>query len=250
MFFLLKSNIYYIARMFHIFFYNDSVFDRIKKEPCFWLLFICALDPFLDQVLVRESAFRGKAGLYIENLYVKPQFRGHGIGKAMLSHLAKIAVERDFTSMDWVCPDRSEPNLSGISGNDFSHVLKANATNDLTTYRLSGEAVEAKNMMHSPKKCVGYIVTIDGVTLYCSGDTSKTEQMKSFTARAIDYALLPLDGIFNMSLKEGAECARLICAKHNIPIHLKPGALFDRKKADKWDAPNKLIIEPGQEIEL
>jgi 3-oxoacyl-[acyl-carrier protein] reductase len=39
-------------------------------------------------------------------------------------------------------------------------------------------------------------------------------------------------------------------AKHNIPIHLKPGALFDRKKADKWDAPNKLIVEPGQEIEL
>jgi hypothetical protein len=39
-------------------------------------------------------------------------------------------------------------------------------------------------------------------------------------------------------------------AKHNIPIHLKPGALFDRKKADKWDAPNKLIVEPGLEIAL
>lgn len=122
------------------------------------------------------------------------------------------------------------------------------------TFDLGGglivEAVEAKNMMHSPKKCVGYIVTIDSVTLYCSGDTSKTEQMESFAARALDYAMLPLDGLFNMSLKEGAECARLIGAKHNIPIHLKPGALFDRKKADKWDAPNKLVIEPGQEIEL
>jgi L-ascorbate metabolism protein UlaG (beta-lactamase superfamily) len=112
------------------------------------------------------------------------------------------------------------------------------------------EAVEAKNLNHSPKKCVGYIVTVDGITLYCSGDTSKTEQMKTFAEKQLDYALFPLDGVFNMGLKEGAECARLIGAKHNIPIHLKPGALFDRKKADKWDAPNKLIIEPGQEIEL
>jgi L-ascorbate metabolism protein UlaG (beta-lactamase superfamily) len=122
------------------------------------------------------------------------------------------------------------------------------------TFDLGGgfivEAVEAKNFNHSPKKCVGYVVAIDGVKIYCSGDTSKTEQMKSFAERGFDYALFPLDGIFNMGLKEGAECARLVGAKRNIPIHLKPGALFDRKKADKWDAPNKLIVEPGQEIDL
>jgi L-ascorbate metabolism protein UlaG (beta-lactamase superfamily) len=104
--------------------------------------------------------------------------------------------------------------------------------------------------MHNPKKCVGYIVILDDVKIYCFGDTSKTEQMKLFAERELDYALFPLDGVFNMGLKEGAECAKLIGAKHNIPIHLKPGALFDRKKADKWDAPNKLIIEPEQEIEL
>ena len=112
------------------------------------------------------------------------------------------------------------------------------------------EAVEAKNFNHSPKKCVGYIITLDGITIYASGDTSRTEQMDTFAARNLDYAMFPLDGIFNMKLKEGAECARIIGAKHNIPIHIKPGALFDRKKADKWDAPNKLILEPGQEIEL
>jgi hypothetical protein len=53
-----------------------------------------------------------------------------------------------------------------------------------------------------------------------------------------------------MGLKEAAECAELIGAKHNIVIHLKPGALFSRKRAEKWRAPNKLIIEPGQEINL
>jgi L-ascorbate metabolism protein UlaG (beta-lactamase superfamily) len=115
---------------------------------------------------------------------------------------------------------------------------------------ISAEAVEAKNIKHSPKKCVGYIITIDGMKIYAAGDTSKTVQMKSFAERGLDYALFPLDGVYNMGLKEGAECAKLVCARHNIPIHLKPGALFDRQKADEWDAPNKLIVEPGQEIEL
>ena len=121
------------------------------------------------------------------------------------------------------------------------------------TFDLDGiviEAVEAKNFGHNPKQCVGYIITVDGMTIYASGDTSRTGQMKSFAARGLDYALFPLDGLFNMGLKEGAECARLVAAKHNIPIHLKPGGLFDRKKADKWDAPNKLIVEPGEEIKL
>jgi len=113
------------------------------------------------------------------------------------------------------------------------------------------EAVEASNAKHSPSECVGYIITLDGVTLYCSGDTSKTEQMKSFAEKQFDYALFPTDGIFNMGLEEAAECAELIGAKHNIPIHMNPIKKFDKKKAVlKWNAPNKLIIEPGQEIEL
>ena len=112
------------------------------------------------------------------------------------------------------------------------------------------QAVEAKNMLHDSEKCVGYIITIDGVKVYASGDTSKTKQMEDFAAMGIDYALLCGDGKFNMGPKEAAECARLIGAKHNIIIHVSPGALFDRKKAEKWEAPNKLIIEPAQEVDL
>jgi len=115
---------------------------------------------------------------------------------------------------------------------------------------ISIQAVEANNRMHSPEKCVGYIITLDGVKIYASGDTSKTGQMKTFSELELDYALLCGDGIFNMGLKEAAECARLIGSKHNIIIHLNPAALFDRKKAQAWDAPNKLILEPGQEITL
>ena len=116
---------------------------------------------------------------------------------------------------------------------------------------LTAEAVEAGNARHNPRECVGFIVTMDGITLYCSGDTSTTERMKSFAEKQLDYALLPTDGIFNMGLEEAAQCARLIGAKHNIPVHMSPIKKFDKKKAvEKWDAPNKLVIEPGQEIEL
>ena len=115
---------------------------------------------------------------------------------------------------------------------------------------ISIQAVEAGSLFHNPKKCVGYLITIDGVKIYASGDTSRTKQMDTFAELKLDYAIFPGTGILSMGLKEATECAEFIGAKHNIIIHLKPGALFSRKKAEQWTAPNKLIIEPGQEIEL
>jgi len=111
------------------------------------------------------------------------------------------------------------------------------------------QAVEAANKNHDPKKCVGYIITLDGIKIYASGDTSKTKQMETFAELALDYALFPGDGFFNMGPDEAAECAEIIGAKHNILIHLKPGESI-RKKGEKWNAPNKLIIEPGKEVNL
>jgi L-ascorbate metabolism protein UlaG (beta-lactamase superfamily) len=110
-------------------------------------------------------------------------------------------------------------------------------------------AVEAANKNHDPKKCVGFIITLDGVKIYASGDTSRTKQMETFEAMGIDYALFPGDGFFNMGPEEAAECARIIGARHNILIHLKPGQPI-RKGAEKWDAPNKLVLGDGDEIEL
>ena len=112
------------------------------------------------------------------------------------------------------------------------------------------QAVEAYNKNHDPAQCVGFIITIDGVKIYACGDTSKTEQMKTFAGMGLDYTILCGDGVYNMGLEDAAECARLIQAKHNIIIHLKPKELFDRELAEKWDAPNKIIIEPNEEIAL
>ena len=112
------------------------------------------------------------------------------------------------------------------------------------------EAVKAQNKNHDPSECVGYIVTLDGVKIYACGDTSRTEHMETFAKRALDYAILCGDGFYNMGPDEAAECAELIRAGKNILIHVKPGELFDRKIAEDWKAPDKLIIEPGEEINL
>jgi len=112
------------------------------------------------------------------------------------------------------------------------------------------EAVEASNANHDPKQCVGFILTVDGIKIYIAADTSKTQSMESFAARKLDYALLPIDGQYNMDAKEAAECAKLIGAKVNIPVHMKPGELFDRKRAETFNAPGRRIVEAGEEIDL
>ena len=111
------------------------------------------------------------------------------------------------------------------------------------------QAVEAGNKTHDPKECVGYIITLDGVKIYASGDTSKTAQMDTFAALALDYALFPGDGFYNMGIDEAAECATVIEAKHNILIHLKPDDSHQEMFAI-WNAPNKLLVMPGEEIRL
>ena len=133
--------------------------------------------------------------------------------------------------------------------------LKGGKHNTFTAKGIQIEAVEAGNKNHSPQECVGYIINIDGIKLYHPGDTSKTAQMETFSMKNIDYALLPCDGSYNMDAKEAAECAKIIGAKHNIPIHTGPfeeGApkIFDRAIAEGCRFANMLIVEPGEEIEL
>ncbi len=67
---------------------------------------------------------------------------------------------------------------------------------------------------------MGYIVSFDNISLYHAGDTSTTEQMAELYDRKLDYALLPTDGKYNMDVKEASQCAKLIGAKHSIPIHM------------------------------
>ncbi len=112
------------------------------------------------------------------------------------------------------------------------------------------EAVEAYNKNHDKSQCVGYLITVNGKLLYFAGDTSKTGQMSELAGQHIDWAFLPTDGIFNMDIPEAMECARIIGAKHTVPVHMAPGKLFDMKRAEEFKVPGAYILEPGQELDI
>ena len=83
------------------------------------------------------STFLGRAGLYLEDLYVLPEHRGKGYGKALLQRLARIAKERGYGRMEWWCLDWNRPSI------DFYLSLGAEPMSDWTVYRLSGATLEA-----------------------------------------------------------------------------------------------------------
>ena len=82
------------------------------------------------------STFLGRSGLYLEDLFVLPQYRGKGYGKALLSKLASIAVERGYGRMEWWCLDWNQPS------NDFYKSLGAEPMNEWTVYRLTGDTLQ------------------------------------------------------------------------------------------------------------
>ena len=81
------------------------------------------------------STFLGRAGLYLEDLFVLPEHRGKGYGKAILQRLAAIALERGCGRMEWWCLDWNQPSI------DFYRSLGAEPMSDWTVYRLSGETL-------------------------------------------------------------------------------------------------------------
>lgn len=81
------------------------------------------------------STFLGRAGIYLEDLFVKPKYRGNGYGKAILKRLAQIAVERGCGRLEWSCLDWNQPSI------DFYLSLGATPMSGWTGYRLTGETL-------------------------------------------------------------------------------------------------------------
>ena len=79
------------------------------------------------------STFLGRAGIYLEDLYVMPEYRGKGYGKALLKKLAQIAVERKCGRLEWWCLDWNQPSI------DFYLSLGAEAMEEWTVYRIAGD---------------------------------------------------------------------------------------------------------------
>lgn len=79
------------------------------------------------------STFLGRAGIYLEDLYVRPEYRGRGYGKAFLNQLAGMAVERGCGRLEWWCLDWNKPSI------DFYLGMGAKPMSDWTVYRIDGE---------------------------------------------------------------------------------------------------------------
>lgn len=82
------------------------------------------------------STFLGRAGIYLEDLFVKPEYRGNGYGRGLIKYLAKAAVERGYGRVEWCCLDWNEPSIQ------FYLSLGAEQMDCWTTYRLSGESLK------------------------------------------------------------------------------------------------------------
>ena len=82
------------------------------------------------------STFLGCPGIYLEDLFVKPEMRGRGFGKALLVRLAQIARERGCGRVEWAVLDWNEPSIN------FYKALGAKPMDEWTTFRLTGDALE------------------------------------------------------------------------------------------------------------
>lgn len=113
---------------------REWIFEKQKAE----VLFVCEEGKELGFALFFHnfSTFLGRAGIYLEDLFVLPDYRGKGYGKALLKKLAQIAVERGCGRLEWSCLDWNSPSI------DFYRSLGAIPMDDWTTYRLPGETLK------------------------------------------------------------------------------------------------------------
>ena len=81
------------------------------------------------------STFLGRAGIYLEDLFVLPEYRGKGYGKALITRLAQIAVERGCGRLEWWCLNWNQPSI------DFYLSMGAERMSDWNTYRISGDVL-------------------------------------------------------------------------------------------------------------
>jgi GNAT superfamily N-acetyltransferase len=82
------------------------------------------------------STWQGKHGIYLEDLFIEPEFRGRGYGKALLQHLAKICNERGYGRFQWWVLDWNSPAI------EFYRALGAEAMSEWTVYRVSGKPLK------------------------------------------------------------------------------------------------------------
>ncbi len=114
---------------------REWLFEKKKAE----VLFVCEgeKEAGFAVFFYNFSTFLGKAGIYLEDLYVLPEYRGRGYGKALLKHLAQRAVREGCGRLEWSCLDWNTPSI------EFYLSLDAEPMDGWKVYRLSGDTLRA-----------------------------------------------------------------------------------------------------------
>lgn len=111
----------------------ETIIGEVDDRPVGFALFFTSFSTFL-----------GKPGLYLEDVFVRPEARGKGYGKQMLRYLSRLVVERGYGRLEWACLDWNAPSIA------FYLSLGAVAMHDWTTYRLAGDALLRLASTESP----------------------------------------------------------------------------------------------------
>ena len=113
---------------------QEWIFEKKKAE----VIFACENGKEVGFALFFHnfSTFLGRAGIYLEDLFVMPEYRNRGYGKALLKKLASIAVERGCGRLEWSCLDWNKPSI------DFYLSLGAVPMSDWTVYRVTGDTLK------------------------------------------------------------------------------------------------------------
>jgi GNAT superfamily N-acetyltransferase len=143
-----EADVPLIARLIRALAEYEHLFDHVKVTEKD--LARCLFETRIAEALIAEyegeaagyalffhtfSTFVGKPGLYIEDLFVLPAFRGRGLGRALVKEVAKISVERGYGRLEWSCLDWNEPSIR------FYKSLGARPLEEWTMYRVAGDDV-------------------------------------------------------------------------------------------------------------
>ena len=113
---------------------RQTIFEDHKAN----VIFVCEEKKEVGFALYfyNYSTFLGRPGLYLEDIFVLPEYRGRGYGKSLLQHLAGIAVKEGCGRMEWWCLDWNQPSI------DFYKSLGAIPMDEWTVYRLTGDTLK------------------------------------------------------------------------------------------------------------
>ena len=114
---------------------NDSLFKHNPVAFCH----VAVVDEKIVGIalwFLNYSTWLGKPGIYLEDLFVQPEYRGHGIGKGFMKTLAQLCIERGYERFQWWVLDWNKPSI------EFYKSLGAVAMDEWTVFRLSGDALK------------------------------------------------------------------------------------------------------------